>query len=755
MNEEPGKSDAQPSDITRLARDVPADSEATVISTVPIPPRPANGPKPEAVTPLALPMGFRLFEYRIDKVLGQGGFGITYLASDVNLNSKVAIKEYLPEQFACRTEDISVAPRTVTDGDFFERGLESYLVEARTLATFRHPNIVKVARFFEAHNTAYMVLEYERGESLKKWWNAHAHMPEEELLSLLAPLLDGLEVVHEAGFLHRDIKPDNIYVRDDDGSLVLLDFGAARQVAKKRTDEDSFVTPGYGPIEQYVLGDQGPWTDLYAFAATLYWMVCGRRPMPAPDRMVPQDPLTPASECAKDRYSPQFLAAIDWALQPETEDRPRDVAAFRKMLFAAHPSSMNLQEALHTGEGAGRIGKALMHPGSWPLAVKMTIMLVLTALTPMLITAYYNYSGTVKRVSAAELRGLEQLAGSVSGRLSQLLRDSSGLALFLGKDPEFVTLLQKPTEERSRLALAKLKEVVSANPDMQVATVLNADGKAVVSSFPGVAGGNYGYRQYFLDAMRGRPYVTSMIVGAVAGEPGVFFSNPVRDAAGKVIGVVTLRIKGSAISSILEASREETERTAMLIDGDGIIVHHTDPKQLYKSLVPLAADKAGEIVYDQRFRREKIETVNIPELAAAATGAKARGHVSFRSTISGQDEIAGFAPVQGQEWTVAITESRELFEKPVRTLFMNVLYSVVVVGLVFLGLAVWFARKIVRPIESLTAAAHALKSADYEKANVPVTSNDEIGRFARVFNVMIDVLRQRERELARSQKQRR
>jgi C4-dicarboxylate-specific signal transduction histidine kinase len=471
--------------------------------------------------------------------------------------------------------------------------------------------------------------------------------------------------------------------------------------------------------------------------------------------MVKDDPLKPAVEVGKGRYSPEFLAAIDWALKPETQDRPRDVAAFRKALFAAHPSSVNLQEALHAGEGVGRIGKALLRPGSWPLAVKMTIAMVLTALTPMLIVAYYNYAGSVQRVSAAELRNLEQLASSVSGRIAQLLVDSSGMAVFLSKDPEFVTFLQKPTEERKRLILAKLTDVVSANADVQVATVLNPDGKALVSSFPGVAGNNFGYRQYFLEGMRGKRYVSSIIVGATAGEPGVFFANPVRDAAGKVIGVVTLRIKGGSISSILESAREESERFAMLVDGDGIIVHHTDKSQLYKSLVPLRADKAGEIVYDQRFRREKIETVDMPDLAEAAIRATARGHVSFRSTISGKDEIAGYAPVPGQEWVVAMTESREVFEKPLRKLFQNVLYSVLLVGLVFLVIATWFARKIVRPIESLTAAAHALKSADYERANVPVTSNDEIGRFARVFNVMIDVLRQRERELgAKSRKQR-
>jgi serine/threonine protein kinase len=190
-------------------------------------PRRALGTRPAAAS-LALPVGFRLLEYRIDGVLGQGGFGIAYAATDVNLNAKVVVKEYLPEEFAYRAADNTVSAREDEHQDFYQVGLDSFLVEARTLATFRHRNIVRVARFFEANRTAYMVLEYERGQSLKAWRRNRAHIPEEALVSLLAPLLDGLALVHRSGYLHRDIKPDNIYVRDEDGSLVLLDFGAAR-----------------------------------------------------------------------------------------------------------------------------------------------------------------------------------------------------------------------------------------------------------------------------------------------------------------------------------------------------------------------------------------------------------------------------------------------------------------------------------------------------------------------------------------------
>jgi serine/threonine protein kinase/HAMP domain-containing protein len=771
MSEDPKKTNHQHSDITRMARDghlstkPPPDSDATRVTQaggaaesdatrISAPP-PSPPPEEPPGTPQALPDGYCLFEYRMDKVLGQGGFGITYLASDINLNSKVAIKEYLPQQFAQRGVDITVAPRSANDEDVFEKGLEDYLVEARTLATFRHRNIVRVARFFEANNTAYMVLEYERGQSLKTWWRRQADMPEIEILTLLAPLLDGLAVVHASGFLHRDIKPDNIYVRDEDGSLVLLDFGAAQHSSVQRSAETNFVTPGYGPIEQYALGEQGPWTDIYAFGATLYWMISGRKPIAAPDRMVDPDPLVPALEVGKGRYSTEFLSAIDWALMPETHERPRDVATFRASLFAAHPESLNLQDALRAGDREARlsrIGHALLKPASWPMAVKMTLAMVLAALLPMLITAYYNYTVSVERVSAGELRNIEQLAGNVSGRVAQLLGDSSRLAVFLSNDPDFAAFLQDPTPARGKLILDTLQSVARANPDVQVATVLNADGKALASSLPGVAGRNFGFRQYFLEAMRGRSYVTSIILGATAGEPGVFFANPINDPTGKFWGVVTLRIKGKAISEILESSRGDPEHIAMLIDADGIIIHHTDPKQLYKSLVPLPADKVGEIVYDQRFGSEKVDSVNMPDLAPKVVRASASGNVNFRSTISGRDEIAGFAPVKGHDWVVVMSESREVFEKPLNQMLRNVLLSVVLIGIVFLIIAVWFARSIVRPIERLTAAAHALKSADYEKANVRVTSMDEIGRFARVFNVMIDVLRQRERELGARRK---
>ncbi|MES2772412.1 MAG: cache domain-containing protein [Pseudomonadota bacterium] len=732
-------------------------------------------PSTAGVTPgaaLALPVGFKLHEYRIDAILGQGGFGITYLATDIHLDAKVAIKEYLPETFACRASDKSVAPRRKEDREFYQHALDCFLVEARTLATFRHPNIVRVARFFEANDTAYMVLEYERGKSLKSWWRNHTDISEQDLLARLLPLLDGLAIVHETGYLHRDIKPDNIYVRQEDGSFVLLDFGAARQNASDSDGMSNVVTPGYGPIEQHEISEQGPWTDIYAFGATLYFMITGRKPPPAPERIADNDPMEPAEKVGQGRFSPEFLRAIDWALKPLAQDRPQNVNAFCQALCAAHTSSLNLQAALSkVGDDADelehrlahghalshmrqlksklfRFGRNLARPSSWPIAVKMTLAMVLTALMPMLITAYYNLNGSLSTVATGEMRNLEQLAQSTAGRISQLVNDSKNLATYLGTDEDFVHFLAAPSEQGQQALRTKLEGLVTANTDVQLVIVMDASGTALASSDPAVVGRNFKFREYFKAAMEGKTHITGVIVGAVAGAAGVFYSTPVMDSAHKIIGAVVLRIKGSSITSLLDEVRQGSERIPFMIDGDGVMLHHPDKNLLYHSLAPLSPDALSKIIADQRFRRDKIDTLNMPQLAKAMIGAEKPGNISYKSTISGSEEIAGFAPVHGQNWVIGVTESRAFFAEPLNRLFTNVLNSVILVGLVFLILALLFARTIVKPIRNLITAAHALKNGDYDRASIKVTNNDEIGQLARTFNVMIDVLRQREREHA-------
>ncbi len=261
------------------------------------------GAHPEEDDREALPPGYEHYEDRIERVLGSGGFGVTYLARDTTLGHQVAIKEYLPNELAARNgETGAIYPRSKRHGEEYGNGLTRFLLEARTLASFRHHNIVGVHRFFEANNTAYMVMAYEQGESLNTWLSRRllrgGGTPGEALLvGMFVPLLQGLALVHESGFLHRDIKPANIYVRDADGSLVLLDFGAARQAGASVSTQGltSIVTPGYAPFEQYhAHGRQGPWSDLYAIGGVLYWFVTGRRPVEAAAR-VHDDPQESAA----------------------------------------------------------------------------------------------------------------------------------------------------------------------------------------------------------------------------------------------------------------------------------------------------------------------------------------------------------------------------------------------------------------------------------------------------------------------------
>lgn len=289
-------------------------------------------------TPGALSAGHQLNEYRIESLLGGGGFGLTYLAHDTLLDCKVAIKEFLPGDIAVRGDNDVVQPRQGPAAELYEQGLRRFLEESRALAYVRHPNIVRVNRFFEGNGTAYMVMEYERGLPLSNWIKHRRPLDRNLMLAIVRPLLDGLEAIHERGFLHRDVKPSNIYIRDD-GQPVLLDFGAARRFNGSDNTMTAIVTPGFAPFEQYHShGHQGPWSDIYSMGAVMYWLVTGQRPVEAAAR-VHSDPLVPAARLADHgTFGASLLRAIDWALEPDGAKRPRSVADFRRVFIGGTPA---------------------------------------------------------------------------------------------------------------------------------------------------------------------------------------------------------------------------------------------------------------------------------------------------------------------------------------------------------------------------------------------------------------------------------
>src|SRR3989440_5977502 len=288
--------------------------------------------------PDALPPQYKLHWYVLERVLGQGGFGITYLARDTTRDRAVAIKEYLPVEVATRRTDASVSSRTVEHDERYRWGLERFIREARTLARFDHPNIVRVLSVFELNNTAYMVMRFEEGETLAALLERRQALGETELMRVLLPILDGLELVHNAGFIHRDIKPDNIHIRSD-GTPVLLDFGSARYALGHSRTVTILVAPGYAPFEQYYSSgeSQGPWTDIYSLGATAYRAIAGRAPLDAIARSKgilgsTQEILVPATVVGSGRYSECFLKAIDRALSFGEKDRPQNIAQWREEL---------------------------------------------------------------------------------------------------------------------------------------------------------------------------------------------------------------------------------------------------------------------------------------------------------------------------------------------------------------------------------------------------------------------------------------
>lgn len=317
------------------------------------------------IFPDALAEGSMLLEYRLDRVLGQGGFGVTYLAEDTKLNVQVAIKEYFPREICVRTPDGKVLPKSPADLELFKKGLTGFLEEARTIARFNHPAIINIKLFFEALGTAYIVMHYEEGRGLDAVIKAHRHArwSEQELLDLMLPILAGLERMHSVGFIHRDIKPGNIYIRTD-GSPLLLDFGSARYVLWEETKNiTTFLTPGYAPFEQYYSSSkrQGPWTDIYALGAVLYRIMVGKVPIQATERSSAllggeKDPMSSACITRLDSYSPHFLLAIKHAIQVLEKDRPQTIEEFRQELVG---EKIITQEWLTTVANQARIDSTI------------------------------------------------------------------------------------------------------------------------------------------------------------------------------------------------------------------------------------------------------------------------------------------------------------------------------------------------------------------------------------------------------------
>jgi serine/threonine protein kinase len=288
----------------------------------------------------ALLPGTVIDSFRVESVLGVGGFGITYRARDLSLEREVALKEYFPSGLAARkAQDTTLEPCTRSDHEPFSYGLKRFLDEARTLAMFQDRNIVRVNSFLEANGTAYLVMDYEDGRTLADVLRQLGRLRRKQALAVVVHILRGLRAVHAKRVLHRDIKPANVFIRRS-GPPLLLDFGAARQALERRAgDVTVMLTPGYAPIEQYG-GDErlGPWSDIYALGATAYHGVTGRAPRASTQRVTmvhdgKPDPVQVAVDMLADELGPTLARALSWMLQLNANDRPQSADELLELLL--------------------------------------------------------------------------------------------------------------------------------------------------------------------------------------------------------------------------------------------------------------------------------------------------------------------------------------------------------------------------------------------------------------------------------------
>jgi len=280
----------------------------------------------------ALPTGFQLDQYQIERQLSLGGFSIVYLAHDHD-GTPVAIKEYLPNSLALRKEG-GIEPQVASDNQpAFRYGMKCFFEEGRSLAKLMHPNVVRVLNFFRANGTVYMVMQFERGRTLHEYIHSHrGEVRERFIRAVFTRMLNGLREVHAHKLLHLDIKPSNIYLRND-GTPVLLDFGAARQTLV--TDQPMLkpmYTPGFASPEQFANREAlGPWSDIYSVGASLYACIAGTAP-PRSDERAKQDTLLSTTRTHAARYSEQLLQTVDWCLKLDPLERPQSVYSLQKAL---------------------------------------------------------------------------------------------------------------------------------------------------------------------------------------------------------------------------------------------------------------------------------------------------------------------------------------------------------------------------------------------------------------------------------------
>ncbi|MCE2745341.1 MAG: HAMP domain-containing protein [Burkholderiales bacterium] len=363
----------------------------------------------------------------------------------------------------------------------------------------------------------------------------------------------------------------------------------------------------------------------------------------------------------------------------------------------------------------------------------------------VLISASISVQTSLDRVAQSELNKLQQISSTIAGQIQQTFSSHQSFAAFLSREPRLLELMLKPGDEAStREVKGRFNAVISTNPEVELLMALDTTGRVLTSSDPALIGRNFAFRDYFKTAAQGRPASTSIIVGAVAGNAGVFFSHPVFDTAGQVVGVFVIKMLARSYGELVEQAAEDKILEPFVIDGDGVIIHHANQNMLYKSLTPLSEKRQAQIAEDKRFRIERVESLNLFSLAKALANSNSFGYVNY-SGPDGMPSIAGFSPVLNVGWTVVVSEPESVFRAPLEQLFQKFVWVMVVAGVVVLLLTLLAARVFVSPIKRLASAAAKVEQGDYDGAVTGLSTHDEVGQLSRAFDNMLVGIRDREK----------
>ena len=393
----------------------------------------------------------------------------------------------------------------------------------------------------------------------------------------------------------------------------------------------------------------------------------------------------------------------------------------------------------------------LFYPPAWSIRTKLSVALLSVALIPMSFTAYYDLQQSLESAEKSEYRKLELLATSNASRLDQLIIDIQRVVVQVSTERNVVGFLASTTPQKQgnfRPSMQRtLDNVFHSNPNYDAVYLMDREGRCLAATDPTFIGQNYTFREYFRQAIQGRPYVSSILVGETTGRPGLYLSSPVRSTSGEIVGVAVLKIRGEEIWAIVNALQVGSEGYAFLIDQQGVVISHLDKSLLYHSLIPLPPETLKQVLTDRLYGRDQIESLNIPELAAAMARAKEPGHTSYYSPLERSRQMVGFAPLDVQSWVLGVNKPKAQFAA--LSLIWQNSRSVLAVGAIAAIMALLLARSIAKPIHALTKAAQALEQEDFEPQALAEASRsqDDIGQLVRVFLHMAEKVKDREQKL--------